>query len=54
MQKTISLSTTEAEYYAASEIAIEIVYHRNLLHNMGFKPDDDTPDYEDNTVCIEW
>ena len=54
LQKTISLSTAEAEYYAASEMAIEIIYLRNLLHNMGFKPDDDTPVYEDNTACIEW
>ena len=35
-------------------MAIEIIYLRNLLHNMGFKPDDDTPVYEDNTACIEW
>ena len=48
LQKTISLSTAEAEYYAASEMAIEMIYLRNLLHNMGFKPDDDTPVYEDN------
>ena len=54
LQKTISLSTAEDEYYAASEMAIEIIYLRNLLHNMGFKPDDDTPVYEDNTACIEW
>ncbi len=26
----------------------------NLLHNMGFKPDDETPVYENNTACIEW
>ena len=38
LQKTISLSTAEAEYYAASEMAIEIIYLRNLLHNMGFNP----------------
>ena len=54
LQKTISLSTAEAEYYAASEIAIEIIYLRNLLSNMGFPQGDDTPVYEDNTACIEW
>ena len=54
LQKTIALSTAEAEYYAASEIAIEIIYLRNLLHNMGFPQGDDTPVYEDNTACIEW
>ncbi len=36
MQKTIFLSTAEAEYYAASEMAIEVIYLRNLLENMGF------------------
>ena len=54
LQKTISSSITEAEYYAASRIAIEIIYHRNSHDNMGFKPDNDTPVYEDNTACIEW
>ncbi len=54
MQKTISLSTAEAEYYAASEIATENIYLRNLLHNTGFRQDYDTPVYEDNTACIEW
>ena len=54
LQKTISLSTAEAEYYAASEIAIEIIYLRNLLHNMGFQQGDDSPVYEGNTACIKW
>lgn len=54
MQKTVSLSTAEAEYYAASEMAIEILYLRNLLANMGFPEHPDTPVYEDNTACIEW
>ncbi len=31
MQKTISLSTAVAEYYAASEMAIEVTYLCNLL-----------------------
>ena len=35
MQKTIVLSTAEAEYYSASEIAVEIIYLRNLIRNMG-------------------
>ena len=30
MQKTIALSTAEAEYYSASEIAVEIIYLRKL------------------------
>jgi hypothetical protein len=54
MQKTLSLSTAEAEYYAASEMDIEILYLRNLLRNMGFQQRPDTPVYEDNTACIKW
>ncbi len=54
MQKTVSLSIAEAEYYAASEMGIEILYLRNLLGTMGFTQKPDTPVYEDNTACIEW
>ena len=36
MQKTVSLSTAEAEYYAAFKMAIEVIYLSNLLSNMGF------------------
>ena len=53
MQKTIALSTAEAEYYAASEMGIEIMYLRNLLRNMGFPQDPDTPVYEDKTAYME-
>jgi hypothetical protein len=35
-------------------MAIEGKYLRNLLSNMGFQQDPDTPVYEDNTACIEW
>ncbi len=53
LHKTIALSTAEAEYYSASEIAVEIVYLRNLIRNMGLPQEDDTPVYENNTACIE-
>ncbi len=53
MQKIVSLSTVEAEYYSASETAIEVLYLRHLLENMGFMPAPDTPVYEDNAACIE-
>ena len=52
MQKTVSLLNAEAEYYLASEMAIEVLYLRNLLENMGFLQEPDTPVYEDNTACI--
>jgi hypothetical protein len=55
MQKTIALSTAEAEYYSASEIAVEIMYLRILIRNMGLPQENDTgPVYEDNAACIEW
>ena len=34
MQKTVALSSAEAEYYLASEMAIEIIYLRTLLASM--------------------
>ena len=54
MQKTVSLSSAEAEYYSASEMAIETIYLRNLLGNMGLPQGDNTAVFEDNTACIEW
>jgi hypothetical protein len=50
MQKTIALSTVEAEYYSASEIAVAIIDLRNLIRNMGLPQEDDTTVYEDNTA----
>jgi hypothetical protein len=50
MQKTISLSSAEAEYYAVSEKAIEVMYLRSLLENMGLPQALDTPLYVE---CIE-
>ena len=54
LQKTIALSTAEAEYYAASAAATEVIYLRGLLNDMGFHQGSWTPVYEDNTACIEW
>jgi len=54
LQKTIALSTAEAEYYAASVGASETIYLRRLLENMGFTERSWTPLYEDNNACIEW
>jgi hypothetical protein len=54
MQKTTALSTAEAEYYAASTAATEVLYLRNLIDRMGFAQRGPTPVYEDNTACIEW
>jgi hypothetical protein len=58
MQKTVSLSTAEAEYYATSEMGIKVLYLRNLLQtrvqSMGFPQEPDTPVHEDKTARIEW
>jgi hypothetical protein len=47
MQKTVLLSTVEAEYYSASEMAVEVLYLRNLLENLLFMPAPDKP------VCLK-
>jgi len=52
--KSVVLSSAEAEYYSASEMAIEIIYLSTLLANMQLRQSDYTPVFEDNTVCIEW
>ena len=54
MQKTVSLSTAEAEYYATSEMGIEVLYLCTLLQSMGFQQEPDTPVHEDKTARIEW
>jgi hypothetical protein len=54
MQKSVVLSLAEAEYYLASEMAIEIIHLSTLLANTQFHQPDYTPVLEDNTVCIEW
>ena len=54
LQKTITLSTAEAEYYSASAVAVEVIYLHSLLIRMGFQPNGYTLVYEDNNACIEW
>ena len=54
MQKTVALSSAKAEYYSASEMAIAIIYLRSLLASMRLFQPDYTPEFEDNTACIEW
>ena len=54
LQKSVALSYDEAEYYSASLGAVEVIYLRQLLRDMGFGPTSPTPVYEDKTTCIEW
>jgi hypothetical protein len=43
----------EAEYYSASEGAVQSLYISGLLINMGLDPEGWTPIHEDNNACIE-
>ena len=51
-QDSVALSTSEAEYMAASEVGKEIQYLRALLHDVGFTQLAPTNVYEDNLACI--
>ena len=52
LRKLVALSTAEAEYYLASLGAVEVIYLRQLLLDMGFGPTSLV--YEDNTALMEW
>jgi hypothetical protein len=54
MQKTVALSTAEADYYSESKMDVEVIYLHNLLGNMRLGEIDHTPVYKDNTSCIKW
>jgi hypothetical protein len=51
-QDCVSLSTSEAEYVAASQCGQEVVYLRAILHDFGFPPTGPTRVYEDNLACV--
>jgi hypothetical protein len=51
-QKSVALSTTEAEYIAACHTAKEIVWLRNLLHEIGFEQVDSTTLFCDNQSAV--
>lgn len=52
-QKTVAMSTTEAEYMAASEGAKEAVWLRQLLKDVGFEQKMPTTIYIDNQSAIK-
>ena len=52
-QKVTSLSSTEAEYYAASSAAQEILFVRHLLQDMGYGPPGATTLGVDNSACVD-
>ena len=54
LQKTIALSTAEAEYYSASTITTEAIWLGDLIRALCFSRPGPTPLFEDNTACNEW
>ena len=51
-QDSVALSTSEAEYMAASEVDKEILYLRVILRDVGYAQTAPTNIYEDNLACI--
>ena len=51
-QDSVSLSTIEAEYIAASQCGQEVVYLREILRESVHEQTEATLGYEDNHVCI--
>jgi hypothetical protein len=51
-QDSVSLSTSEAEYIAASQCGQEVVYLREILRESFFEQAEETLVYEDNRACI--
>jgi Reverse transcriptase (RNA-dependent DNA polymerase) len=50
-QKSVALSTCEAEYVSASKASDDIVFLRRILSDAGAHQSDPTPLYEDNRGC---
>lgn len=53
LQKTVALSSAEAELMASTEAAKEAIYLRLLLSDLGFPQEEATVIYEDNQACIK-
>ena len=52
-QDNVSLSTSEAEFVAASQAAQEVVYLRETLRDFGYEQHAAATEiYEDNLACI--
>jgi hypothetical protein len=52
VQKTVALSSAEAEYAALCEAAREIIFLRNLLSELGFEQRSPTLVHQDNQACV--
>ena len=51
-QDCVSLSTSEAEYVAASQCGQEVLYLREILRDFGYAQEGPTNVYEDNLACV--
>jgi hypothetical protein len=51
-QDFLSLSTSEAEYVAASQCGQEVYYMREILRGFGFAQTAHTQIYDDNLACV--
>ena len=52
LQRTVALSSTEAEFYALSEAGKLTLYVRLILNELGISQDEATSVYEDNQGCL--
>lgn len=53
LQKTVSLSTTEAEYNALAETTKEVLWTRSLLEELGVRQEKSTTIYNDNQSTLK-
>ena len=51
-QDNVSLSTSEAEFVAASQAGQEALYLRETLKDFGYQQQNATKIYEDNLACV--
>ena len=51
-QPVTAISSTESEFYAVSQCALDCVYLRRVMHIMGYKQSGPTPIAQDNAACI--
>ena len=52
LQKSVSLSSTEAEYISTCSGATSVLWTRHLLEELGFTQQQPTVIYQDNKACI--
>ena len=53
-QKTVALSTCEAEYRAMTDAGKEVVWFRKLMFEAGYEVDYAVPLKSDNQAAIDW